>query len=107
MVDDWPLIAASFMTQYQLRESDIATMEWVEFTTLLSGIMPDTPLGSTVQIRAEEDKDVLKNFTKEQHSIRNAWRSNHSLVEAMTEKEKKQSIAQLQSLFANVFSNKK
>lgn len=95
------------MTQYQLRESDIAIMEWGEFTTLLGGIMPDTPLGSTVQIRAEEDKEVLKNFTKEQHSIRNAWRNNHTLVETMSDKEKEQSIMQLQSIFANAFGKKK
>ena len=50
-------------------------MTWDEFKDLLSGIGPDTPLGRIVTIRAEEDKEMLKHFTKEQHRIRNEWRS--------------------------------
>lgn len=50
-------------------------MKWDEFRALLSGISADTPLGRIVQIRAEEDEDMLKHFTKEQHRIRNEWRS--------------------------------
>lgn len=50
-------------------------MSWSEFSTLLAGIMPETPLGQVVSIRSENDKDILKNFTKEQHRIRNEWRS--------------------------------
>lgn len=37
--------------------------------------MPETPLGQVVSIRAETDKDILKNFTEEQHRIRNEWRN--------------------------------
>ena len=33
-------------------------MTWSEFATLLSGLMPDTPLGQIISIRAE--KDLLK-----------------------------------------------
>jgi len=51
------------------------TMKWDEFTALISGLSADTPLGRIVQIRAEDDKDMLKNFTKEQKRIRNEWRS--------------------------------
>lgn len=49
-------------------------MKWDEFRDLLSGIGPETPLGRIVSIRAEEDENVLKHFTKEQHRIRNEWR---------------------------------
>ncbi len=48
-------------------------MSWHEFCTLLSGLLPDTPLGKIVSIRAEKDPKVLKNFTKEQKKIRNDW----------------------------------
>lgn len=41
-------------------------MTWSEFATLLSGLMPDTPLGQIISIRAEKDKEVIKRFTKEQ-----------------------------------------
>lgn len=48
-------------------------MSWNEFCTLLSGLLPDTPLGKIVGIRAEKDPKMLKNFTKEQKKIRNDW----------------------------------
>jgi Bacteriophage Gp15 protein. len=92
------------MTQYTLREADIAVMEWREFSVLLAGILQDTPLGNIVRIRAEEDKDVLKNFSKEEHSIRNLWRSRHSAIEGMTDEEKKEKVEELKNIFAKSFS---
>ena len=41
-------------------------MTWSEFATLLSGLMPDTPLGQIISIRAEKDKEIIKRFTKDQ-----------------------------------------
>lgn len=52
-------------------------MKWDEFSALLKGISPDTPLGKIVEIRSENDKDMLKHFTKQQHKIRNEWRSKN------------------------------
>lgn len=34
----------------------------------------ETALGKIIQIRACEDKDILKNFTDEQNEIRDKWR---------------------------------
>ena len=48
-------------------------MSWTEFCSMLSGIMPDTPLGRIVSIRAEKDPKVLKNYSKDQKRIRNDW----------------------------------
>lgn len=48
-------------------------MSWNEFCSLLSGIMPDTPLGRIVAIRAESDPKVIKEFSKDQRAIRNEW----------------------------------
>ena len=53
-------------------------MSWGEFSTLLAGIMPETPLGQIVSIRSETDKGMLKNFTSDQHRIRNEWRSRRA-----------------------------
>lgn len=50
-------------------------MKWDEFQDLLIGLGPETPLGRIVSIRSENDKEVLKHFTKEYHRIRNAWRN--------------------------------
>jgi len=62
-------------------------MSWGEFCTLLAGIMHDTPLGQVISIRSENDKDVLKNFTKEQHKIRNEWRNRNTRRLAMMDKK--------------------
>ena len=51
-------------------------MTWSEFATLLSGLMPDTPLGQIISIRAEKDKDVIK--TKEQKRIQSDWKRRQS-----------------------------
>ena len=44
-------------------------MKWDEFKDLLTGIGPETPLGRIVAIRAEDDKEMLKQFTPEQNRI--------------------------------------
>lgn len=53
-------------------------MPWEEFCDLLSGLSADTPLGKIVAIRAEDDREVLKNFTKEQRRIRSEWRNRRA-----------------------------
>ena len=73
MYEDWDLIAASFAKQYGIRLRATDDMSYSEFCSLLSGLMPDTPLGNIVSIRSEKDPKVLKNFTKEQREIRNKW----------------------------------
>ena len=101
--EDWDLIVSSFAMQYQVREEEIARMEWREFCTLLSGIMPKTPLGMVVQVRSEEDKDILKHFTPSQKRIRNAWRNHHSPVSEMNEDEKRESMLNFQEVIAKAF----
>ena len=55
-------------------------MKWSEFKSLLVGIGPETPLGRIVSIRAEDNKDILKHFSKEQHRIRNDWRARKAVT---------------------------
>lgn len=72
--EDWALIESSFAQQYGIRlRKEYQTMSYDEFCTLLSGLKPDTPLGSIVSIRCETDKDVIKHFTPQQKKIRNDW----------------------------------
>lgn len=78
-------------------------MDWKEFTVLLSGIMPETPLGKIVAIRCEENKDILKNLSPEENRIRNDWRSRHSLREEMTEAEMEKAVSSLQETIARAF----
>lgn len=78
LYEDWDLIDASFAKQYGIRLRNEPDMSWGEFSTLLAGIMPETPLGQIVSIRSETDKGMLKNFTSDQHRIRNEWRSRRA-----------------------------
>lgn len=71
------MILSSFQSQYGIRlTKEINEMKWDEFKDLISGLGPDTPLGRVVQIRSEDDPDILKHFTKEQSRIRNEWREH-------------------------------
>lgn len=78
-------------------------MSWNEFCTLLTGIMPETPLGQIVSIRSEENKDILKNFTKEQHEIRNNWRSRVNPVRDMSDEDKEKSTREFQEIIMKAF----
>lgn len=103
LFEDWELIEASFLTQYGIRLRLVDDMSWNEFCTLLSGIMTKTPLGQIVSIRAEEDKDILKNFTEEQHKIRNEWRNRNNTTIEMTDEEKEQKIKEFEQMMASMF----
>ena len=72
-------------------------MRWSEFRSLLVGISPDTALGRIVAIRAEDDKDMLKNFSADQHRIRNEWRAKHA--RSMNKKDAKATIAEYERIF--------
>ncbi|AOZ77181.1 Gp15 family bacteriophage protein [Clostridium pasteurianum] len=101
MYDDWGLIEASFTAQYGIRLRNEPDMSWGEFCTLLGGIMPKTPLGQIVSIRSEEDKDMLKHFTKEQRRIRNEWRSRQ--IRNMSDEEKAAQVKEIEQMFAKAF----
>lgn len=103
--DDWELIESSFLMQYGIRLRGDDDISYSEFCSLLSGIMPETPLGSIVSIRAEKDSKVIAKFTPEQKRIRNDWikRRNKKL------KENPKAYAEYWSKFQNwargAFSN--
>lgn len=70
---------SSFQAQYGIRLSrEVYDMSWEEFKQLLSGVGPETPLGRIVSIRMEDDKEILKRFSKDQHRIRNEWRQRRA-----------------------------
>lgn len=89
--------------QYGIRLREETEMSFSEFSTLLTGIMPKTPLGQIVSIRAEENKDMLKNYTEEQHEIRNEWRNKNNPVQEMTEEEKAKKAKEFQEIMAKMF----
>lgn len=103
LYEDWGLIEASFTAQYGIRLRSENDMSWGEFSTLLAGIMPETPLGQVVNIRSENDKDMLKNFTKEQHKIRNEWRDRSYKNIVMDKSEMKKQVKMFQEAMKKAF----
>lgn len=75
-------------------------MPWHEFKALLCGIGPETALGRIVQIRMEDDKEALKNFTKEQQQIRNEWRGK--VAKAKPEKDVNEFLEQMKQAFIDM-----
>ncbi|MNO99055.1 hypothetical protein D3C76_908180 [compost metagenome] len=78
-------------------------MTWDEFCTLLAGIMPETPLGQIVQIRSENDREKLKNFSPEQHRIRNEWRARGIKQAQWTDGEKANAVQEFQNIIKQAF----
>lgn len=72
--EDWALIESSLAKQYGIRIRNEKGMSFSEFSHLVSGLMSDTPLGQIVGIRAEKDKNTIKNFTPDQRQIYTDWR---------------------------------
>ena len=98
MNDDWDLVVASFQTQYGLRLSrDLKSMSWREFSYMISGLGPDTPLGRIVSIRAEDDPETLKSFTKDQRRIRDEYR--RKIAKQKPQKEVNAALEDLKNAF--------
>lgn len=88
LLDDFDLVVASFQTQYGIRLSkELKEMKWNEFCMLLSGLQPETPLGRIVSIRAEDDKEILQHFSKEQRRIRSEWRNKQAKMISVNERD--------------------
>ncbi|WP_041137923.1 Gp15 family bacteriophage protein [Beduini massiliensis] len=100
IIDDWPLIEASFLSQYGIRLRKINDMPWNEFCSYLSGIMPETPLGSIVKIRSETDRKIIKNYTVEQKRIRNEWLQRKS--KEITSQDYTSIIEEFKNMFKNL-----
>lgn len=84
----------------RIRTKEFESVSWDEFKSLLSGIDPETPLGRIVAIRAETDKNVIKNFNKDQKRIYNEWRNRKA--ESMVPATYEQEMAALEQMFAQL-----
>lgn len=75
-------------------------MPWLEFKQLLCGISAETALGRIVSIRAENDKEILKHFTRDQMRIRSEWHRRHHKV--ASEKEAAAAIENFKQMFLSM-----
>lgn len=99
LFDDWELIVSSLLQQYGIRvySTEFKRMIWAELSALIAGIGPDTPLGRIVSIRAESDKDRIKEFTPDQKRIWSAWRKK------LAGQKTKQDMEQMLDMFKTGF----
>lgn len=71
-MDDYDLIEASFLSQYGIRLK-VTELQFDEFLNLTSCLMPESPLGQIVAIRAETDAEIIRNFTDAQKKVHDDW----------------------------------
>ena len=90
--------------QYGIRLTD-DELPWGEFIALLAGIMPETPLGQVVSIRAEEDPEIIKYFNSEQRRIRDEWRNRRS--NSMSAENYDKAMAQFSAFFRGMVKKPK
>ena len=72
-------------------------MAWTEFCDLLSGLSANTALMRVVSVRAEEDPEVLKDFTPEQRRIRS--RRRNRMAKQKSAQDVNSFLAQMQAVF--------
>lgn len=105
LYEDYGLIEASFAQQYGIRLRNEDDMTWDEFTTLLSGLNSDTPLGNVVSIRSEKDPKRIKEFTKDQKRIHRDWQRKQA--ENMTREEYDEAMKMFSNLFRGMAETQK
>lgn len=106
LFDDWSLIESSIATQYPFRlRAVIKEMKWGELSAYISGLMSETPLGNTVQIRSETDAEIIKKMTPEQKEIRANWRNKQA--KNVSEDEMKAFLEQMKTALIKMAGGKK
>lgn len=105
LYEDYGLIEASFAQQYGIRLRNEDEMTWDEFTTLLSGLNGETPLGNVVAIRSEKDPKRIKEFSKEQKRIYRDWQRKQA--ENMSREEYDEAMKMFSNMFRQMATNNK
>lgn len=89
--------------QYPNKDLYDDKMDWIEFTILLNGLTADTPLGRIIQIRSEDNQDIIDNFSKAEKEIYDAWQ--HKQMELkFKNKSKEEVMKDIQDMFKGMFS---
>ena len=74
---------------------------------LISGLLPDTPLGKIIQIRSENNKETLKHFTPDMHKIRNDWRNRMARDKLKDEDALNRTFDNMEKMLKILFYDKK
>lgn len=101
---DRVLIEQSIAKQYGVLPSRQGELKYSDWSKLVSGLMPDTPLGEVVRIRSEKDKNVLKQFGPDQKRIRSDWmKFEAKRIKKANPAVKAEQIAELEKMLSALF----
>ena len=78
-------------------------MNWMEFCTLIGGLMEDTPLGHVVGIRAEQDMETIRAFSAEQSRIYETWQKKMAEARLADKEKLNEDMEALSNMLASMF----
>lgn len=78
-------------------------MSYSDWTSLVSGIMEDTPLGQIVLIRKEDDRERIKNFSPYERRVYNEWRDYRANKKREDTRSVMSTINGFEEMFRNMF----
>lgn len=65
--------------------------------------MNDTPLGKVIEIRSEDDPEIIKNMTREQLAIRSEWQAFCNSKVVYSEEDMMKQFEMLEKMMASLF----
>ena len=97
------LIEQSIAKQYHILPSEQEDLSYSDWAKLVSGLMNDTPLGRVIEIRSEDDAEIIKNMNPDQLEIRRKWQDFCSSNVVYTESEMQKQAEMLEKMMASLF----
>lgn len=76
IVEDKKVIIRSFLYQYNIYLPKVKNNEMtaIEYIDRIAALDKDSPLAQLVQIRLEDNKDIIKNFSDRNKKINTDWK---------------------------------
>lgn len=89
--------------QYPNKDLYDEKMDWTEFSILLNGLTDETPLGKIIQIRSEDNQEIIDHYSKAEKEIYDKWQ--HRQMELKyANKSKEEVMKDIQNMFKGMFS---
>lgn len=97
------MIEQSIAKQYHILPSEQQELSYSDWSKLVSGLMNDTPLGKVIEIRSEDDAEVIKNMNSDQLAIRNEWQDFCNSKITYSEADMLKQAEKLEKIMASLF----
>lgn len=105
-VYDWEfdseLIEQSLTAQYGILPYAQGCIRYKDWAMLVAGLSAQTPLGQTVAVRMEQDKEVIRRFSPQQKKIRAQWQ-NFLATRGVGNADMRKNLQNLQMAFKQMY----